>query len=529
MRFILSAIACVATIGTIAQKKPIDIEAARNWQRVKNPIVSDDRQYLAYESNDSTLVIYNLQNNQQQQLNIPNPLHYLGSSFQGNNINIKTMIFRPKPPVPKKEGVEVDLWSKNDSILQSAQLYQASAPDTLILESHYDVASQKLTPGDSLPWNNTTETATLNVINLKKKLNKKLFAQYPSQTPTVFAQLNKKQYLLFEQSKTGINNIYLTNQFKDFKDLTNVHPDKTYNWFTVDTFAINTYEDTPTIAKMYKPESFDTASKYPVIITLVDPKEKDKPATQLLSDGKINIPYLASKGFVIVEMSWTIETGRPGPAMFDKTISTILKLRTYNWVDTASFGIQGYGDGAYFVNYIITQTPVFKAAQSSAGFTDLISHYGSIDGKGESMQPKYDTPNGFFAKTLWEDSIAYIDQSPIIHADDITTPLLMMHNKEDMITPFAQAIELFTGMRRLGKRCWMLQYDDQGHTLTDASIKEDFTIRTEQFYNHYLKRTGAPVWMTRGVPAKMKGIDTGLEIDTEIKTPPIGGLLISSN
>jgi hypothetical protein len=91
-----------------------------------------------------------------------------------------------------------------------------------------------------------------------------------------------------------------------------------------------------------------------------------------------------------------------------------------------------------------------------------------------------------------------------------------------------QSIELFTGMRRLGNRCWLLQYDNEQHTLTDPDNQEDFTIRLEQFFDHYLKGTGAPVWMTRGVAAKDRGLMTGLEIDREIATPPVGGLLKKS-
>jgi dipeptidyl aminopeptidase/acylaminoacyl peptidase len=141
------------------------------------------------------------------------------------------------------------------------------------------------------------------------------------------------------------------------------------------------------------------------------------------------------------------------------------------------------------------------------------------------MQPYYDAPTGFFGKSMWQDSAAYIWQSPVIMTDRIQTPLLMLHNKEDMITPFAQSIELFTAMRRLGKRCWLLQYDNEQHTLMQRENQQDFTIRLEQFYNHYLKGMDAPNWMTRGVAAKDKGIISGLEIDKEIKTPPAEGLL----
>ena len=74
-------------------------------------------------------------------------------------------------------------------------------------------------------------------------------------------------------------------------------------------------------------------------------------------------------------------------------------------------------------------------------------------------------------------------------------------------------------MRRLGKPVWMLQYDGQGHSLSRKNTKEDLTIRVTQFFDHYLKGAPAPVWMTRGVPARLKGVERGLELDIKSKKP----------
>ncbi len=57
----------------------------------------------------------------------------------------------------------------------------------------------------------------------------------------------------------------------------------------------------------------------------------------------------------------------------------------------------------------------------------------------------------------------YIENSPIFKADQVTTPLLIVHNKKDPLVPWMQAVEFFTGLRRLEKPVWMLQYDDGGH------------------------------------------------------------------
>jgi hypothetical protein len=96
----------------------------------------------------------------------------------------------------------------------------------------------------------------------------------------------------------------------------------------------------------------------------------------------------------------------------------------------------------------------------------------------------------------------------------MTTPLLICHNRGDGAILFPQAVELYLAMRRAGKTGWMLEYDNEDHDLRERPNQLDFTIRMEQFFDHYLKGKPAPAWMTQGIPAKLKGIDTGFKTDT---------------
>jgi hypothetical protein len=62
----------------------------------------------------------------------------------------------------------------------------------------------------------------------------------------------------------------------------------------------------------------------------------------------------------------------------------------------------------------------------------------------------------------------------------------------------------------------MLQYDGQNHGNSDGRYgryARDFTIRINQFFDHYLKKAPAPRWMTQGIPAKLKGVESRLELD----------------
>jgi hypothetical protein len=50
----------------------------------------------------------------------------------------------------------------------------------------------------------------------------------------------------------------------------------------------------------------------------------------------------------------------------------------------------------------------------------------------------------------------------------------------------------------------------------------DYLIRMTQFFDHYLKGAPAPKWMVEGIPAKMKGIDDGLELEPKGVEPGSG-------
>jgi dipeptidyl aminopeptidase/acylaminoacyl peptidase len=80
-----------------------------------------------------------------------------------------------------------------------------------------------------------------------------------------------------------------------------------------------------------------------------------------------------------------------------------------------------------------------------------------------------------------------------------------MANDKDGAVPWYQGIELYNGLRRLNKPCWMLNYNEDDHNLTKLANKYDLSIRMRQFFDHYLVNTPAPTWMTTGIPAKQKG------------------------
>jgi len=136
-------------------------------------------------------------------------------------------------------------------------------------------------------------------------------------------------------------------------------------------------------------------------------------------------------------------------------------------------------------------------------------------------QSELERDQGRMNATLWERPDLYLESSSILHADQVTTPLLLFHTDLDELCLFYDAEAFFVALRSLGKKVWMLEYEGQVHSLRDedtATVK-DFTTRLIQFFDYYLKGAPPPKWMTEGVPARLKGIETGLDLDTSGQVP----------
>jgi dienelactone hydrolase len=343
----------------------------------------------------------------------------------------------------------------------------------------------------------------------------------PYRFQAIMKAKEKSNYIVRRMNGQEPPNLFLTCDFSEFKRLTNIEFQKKFNWYSSELVHWETFDRKSAEGILYKPEDFDPGKKYPVIFTYYE-KRSDNLNDFIfpeLSNGEMNIPYFVSNGYVVFEPNIYYKIGDPGESAYNSVVSAAKHISSLSWADSTKFGLQGISFGAYETNYIITRTNLFSAASTSAGPTNLISLYDSLRGSGISMQFAFESSQMRFGCTLWDDPDMYIRNSPIFKADRISTPVLIMHNKKDEACPWEQGVEWFTALRRLGKPAWMLQYDNGYHGISEDIDKRDFTVRLTQFFDHYLKGTPAPKWMTMGRPANLKGVDERLELDSPNVVP----------
>ncbi len=204
-----------------------------------------------------------------------------------------------------------------------------------------------------------------------------------------------------------------------------------------------------------------------------------------------------SNGYLVFRPDIHPEIGRIGESAYNSVISAAEYLRKMPWVNADKIGIQGHSYGGFEVNYLIGRTNLFAAAASSAGTSDFISLATNFQSYTHSAHNTVCTNQWRMDNSIWTNRSPYLDNSPLFLADNVTSPLLIMHNTVDPAVPWSQSFEYFTALRYLKKKVWMLQYDNSGHTLNDERDKYDYTIRLHQFFDHYLKGKPAPEWMTQ--------------------------------
>jgi dipeptidyl aminopeptidase/acylaminoacyl peptidase len=297
------------------------------------------------------------------------------------------------------------------------------------------------------------------------------------------------------------------------KKITTANPQmKKYAWGSVEIVNWTSLDNIPLKGLLYKPAGFDPSKKYPMIVYFYE-KETDNLHRHIAPSpirASINYTMYTSNGYLVFVPDIVYKIGYPGESAHNCILPGVTSLMSKGFVDEKNIGIQGHSWGGYQTAYLITRTSLFAAAEAGAPVVNMTSAYGGIRWEsGFSRMFQYEHSQSRLGGTLWQTPIRYLENSPIFFADKIETPLLMMHNDADGAVPWYQGIEYYMALRRLQKPVWMLNYNGQGHGLTQRQDRTDFAIRMMQFFDYYLKDAPLPTWMKEGVPAIEKGISTG--------------------
>lgn len=217
------------------------------------------------------------------------------------------------------------------------------------------------------------------------------------------------------------------------------------------------------------PPSFDSNKKYPLIVyyyggTSPTSKSITQPYTPQL---------FASRDYVVYVLNPSGATGygqefsaRHVNAWGKRTANEIIEgvgkfVEAHPFVDGTKIGCLGASYGGFMTQYLQTLTPMFSAAVSHAGISNVASYWG--EGYWGYSYNSVAAADSY----PWSNPDLFTKQGSLFNADKINTPLLLLHGTADTNVPIGESIQLFNALRILGKPVEFISVDGENHFISD--------------------------------------------------------------
>ena len=243
----------------------------------------------------------------------------------------------------------------------------------------------------------------------------------------------------------------------------------------------------PKYAVVYYPVGYERGKSYPTIFIVYEDFFDDT------FDPVANV--LTANGYVVVKPSVDFDIGYPGEAWIKGVTAAANKLIEMGVADSARLGVHGTSYGGYATNLLITQTNRFKAAINISGKVDVISFYTDSPRLGVRNVHAAEKSQDRLGATLWQQPQKYVQQSAIMFADRIQTPLMLITGAQDSNVPAENTREMYYALRRLGKEVVWVNYMNGGHGGGNATADDvlDMQRRMLAWYDAKLKRPPSKV------------------------------------
>jgi dipeptidyl aminopeptidase/acylaminoacyl peptidase len=207
------------------------------------------------------------------------------------------------------------------------------------------------------------------------------------------------------------------------------------------------------------PVGYESGKKYPfVVLPHGGPEGNDSLSLDAFSQ------VIACKGYVVLQPQYRGSTGYGSAFMAaiyqhfgDRAYRDVDSATDFaiaqGWADPNRLAIFGWSAGGFMTSWTVTQTHRYKAAIEGAGITDWLSFIPTSD----TWQTDYD------ARLQEKDPAPMLKFSAVMHADQVTTPLLILHGDADVRVPTFQGHEFYALLKERGKTVRMVTYPGSPH------------------------------------------------------------------
>jgi len=225
-------------------------------------------------------------------------------------------------------------------------------------------------------------------------------------------------------------------------------------------------------AWIVRPPGFDPKKRYPVILTI-----HGGPFAQYGTGFFDEVQVMAAGGYVVLfsnprggsgySEAWGRAirgpVGDAGPGWgtvdYEDVMAVVdTALEKFDFLDGERMGVIGGSYGGFMTSWIVGHTNRFKAAITERSVNNLVSMFGSSD--------LFWVFERQFGGPMWDNVESHLEKSPSTYAQNIETPLLILHSENDLRCPVEQGEHLFSLLRLLGKEVELLRFPAESHELT---------------------------------------------------------------
>ena len=307
-----------------------------------------------------------------------------------------------------------------------------------------------------------------------------------------------------KETRADAPNFFVTTAaFGDGKKVTDVYPDqKDFKWSS-DAMLLEytSAKGRKLTGSLFLPAGYEKGKKYPMVVYIYERLTQGHNNYQRPTSNGFNRSVYTSNGYAVLMPDITYHVNDPGMSAVWSVVPAVNAAVATGIVDDKRVGLQGHSWGGYQTSFLVTQTDIFAAAVAGAPLTNMISMYSLIyKNAGVTNGMIFESSQGRFSSGYSDNWEAYARNSPVYHAQNVKTPLMILHNDKDGAVDFTQGIEYFNTLRRMDKPVILLEYPGENHGLAKPANQQDYTERMKEWFDHYLMDAPAPDWMKEGIP-----------------------------
>lgn len=149
--------------------------------------------------------------------------------------------------------------------------------------------------------------------------------------------------------------------------------------------------------------------------------------------------------------------------------------------DPERLAIGGWSQGGFMTAWAVTQTRRFKAGIMGAGVSDWGMMVMTSD------LPHFERELGGSAPWDGVGPLRAAELSPIAHARNVATPLLILHGRNDERVPVSQAIGFHRALREAGVPTELVVYPREPHGIGERAHQIDVLRRVRSWLDRWLR------------------------------------------